>query len=191
MPGQETKSRHGPPKKPNLVVLTGGPGVGKTTLLNHLRFMGYSTMREVSRDVIEEQIQLDSQCLPWRDRTAFQRRVLEVQLEREAQVDGKVGFLDRGIPDGIAYLRLDNLNVFTELFEHSCRRYAAVFLLKPIFLYRNDIVRAEDQRTAIQLHRLVQEVYTELKYDVVEIPALPALGRANFVVQTLRALSLT
>ncbi|MDP6359601.1 MAG: AAA family ATPase, partial [Planctomycetota bacterium] len=39
-------------------VLTGGPAVGKTTLIEHLAANGHTTIRESARDVIEEQKRL-------------------------------------------------------------------------------------------------------------------------------------
>ena len=36
------------------IVITGGPGSGKTTLINHIEQLGYPTMHEVSREIINE-----------------------------------------------------------------------------------------------------------------------------------------
>ena len=43
----------------NLVVITGGPGVGKTTLINHLNDRGFDTSPEVARAIIEQRIMSD------------------------------------------------------------------------------------------------------------------------------------
>ncbi len=145
--------------------------------------MGYATVREVARDVISEQMALDSQLLPWRDRPAFQRRVLQVQLQREAAVADRVAFLDRGIPDGIAYLSVGGYELFPELPEQSHGRYAGVFLLEPVTGYEPDDVRTEDAVTARALHRELGAVYRELGYEVVKVPAMPVPDRARFVVQ--------
>jgi predicted ATPase len=153
-------------------VLTGGPGVGKTSVLEALAAAGYPVVRETARDVIREQQALDSDVLPWRDKPAFQRRVLEVQLAREASVAGSPVFLDRGIPDGIAYLRLDGLPVFPELLRHAKGRYMGAFLLEPPTGYQKDAVRFEDEETAQRIHRLVEETYCSLGYRIVTVPAM-------------------
>ena len=43
--------------KPNFFVFTGGPGVGKTTLLRHLQASGERVVEETARAVIREQVE--------------------------------------------------------------------------------------------------------------------------------------
>lgn len=45
-------------------VLTGGPGTGKTTLLNELGQQGYITVPEVARDIIKHQVLNKGTALP-------------------------------------------------------------------------------------------------------------------------------
>ena len=39
----------------NLIVITGGPGAGKTTLINLLREAGFATAPEAGRAIIQDQ----------------------------------------------------------------------------------------------------------------------------------------
>jgi predicted ATPase len=156
--------------------------VGKTSVLEVLAAAGYPVVRETARDVIEEQQALDSEILPWRDKPAFQRRVLEIQLAREASVAGSPVFLDRGIPDGIAYLRLDGLPVFPELLRYSKGRYTGVFLLEAATGYQKDAVRFEDEETARRIHSLVEETYRSLGYRIVTVPAMPIGERVAMIL---------
>jgi predicted ATPase len=48
-------------------VVTGGPAVGKTTLITALTRLGYTTVRESARDIIIAEQALDSLVLPWRE----------------------------------------------------------------------------------------------------------------------------
>ncbi|WP_279157967.1 AAA family ATPase, partial [Parabacteroides goldsteinii] len=41
--------------KTGLYVITGGPGTGKTSLIEELKIVGYQTVKEVARDIIKEQ----------------------------------------------------------------------------------------------------------------------------------------
>lgn len=164
-------------------VLTGGPAVGKTSLANHLAGMGYPVVRESARDVIEEQQALGSKLVPWRDRPAFQMRVLEIQLEREGLASGEVIFCDRGIPDGIAYLRLDDYDDLPELIHHGAGRYNGVFLIEPLDQYVPDNIRFEDVKTAQRVHELINEVYVELGYQPVKVPVLPLAERAEWLLE--------
>ena len=166
-------------------VLIGGPGVGKTTLLEHLGAAGYSTVREAARDIIDEQLRLGTDLLPWKDQPAFQRRVLALQLEREMSAKGQVVFMDRGTPDGIAYLRAQGLGVFRELLEHSRGRYEVAFLVEPLNRYRADPVRREDRDVAARLHLVVEATYRDLGYELVEVPAMSVEERSAFVIEYL------
>ena len=165
-------------------VLTGGPGVGKTTLLEHLRSLGYSTVREAARDVIGEQMKLGTDVLPWKDQPAFQRRVLKVQLEREESATGPLIFADRGVPDGIAYLRASGLGVLRELLENARDRYEGVFLVEPLEGgYRPDPERREGPEAAHELHDAVETTYLDLGYQIVRVPPMPVAQRSAFVIE--------
>ncbi len=163
-------------------VLTGGPAVGKTTLIEHLAAGGPSTIRESARDVIEEQKRLGSDKLPWLDRPGFQRLVLATQLGREEAAKGKVAFLDRGIPDGIAYLKEGGYEPLPELLDHARDRYRLVFLLEPTGDYERDSVRYEDADVAEKIHRIIEETYRELGYELVKIPAASVEERAEMLL---------
>jgi predicted ATPase len=163
-------------------VLTGGPAVGKTTLIEHLADRGHATIRESARDVIEEQKHLGSDKLPWIDRPGFQRLVLATQLAREDAAAGKVAFLDRGIPDGIAYLKEGSYEPMPELLEHAQGRYRLVFLLDPTGNYQKDSVRYEEADIAIKIHQLIEETYKELGYEFVRIPAASVEERAKMLL---------
>jgi predicted ATPase len=169
---------------PRQFVLTGGPGVGKTTLVGCLSRLGFGMVRETARDVIVEQRSRDGESLPWRDRTAFQLLVLEQQLIRENRATSSIVFCDRGIPDGIAYLRIAGLPVPKPIAENARDRYELVFLLEPVGEVPADGVRYEDPETAARVHALIFEVYTELGYSVVRIPALPIAARAEILIRS-------
>ena len=48
--------------KTGLYVITGGPGTGKTSLIEELKIVGYQTVKEVARDIIKEQQQQETHC---------------------------------------------------------------------------------------------------------------------------------
>lgn len=53
--------------EPKLYVITGGPGVGKTTLLDALKNKGLVVVPEDARRIIKEQMQANGEGLPWKD----------------------------------------------------------------------------------------------------------------------------
>jgi predicted ATPase len=50
---------------PSLFVITGGPGVGKTTLLLELEKQDVACVPEAARRIIQEQVQAKGDAVPW------------------------------------------------------------------------------------------------------------------------------
>jgi predicted ATPase len=61
-------------------VVTGGPGSGKTTLLDALERAGYRRSVEAGRAVIQQQLSIGGNALPWGDRVQFAERMLAWEI---------------------------------------------------------------------------------------------------------------
>lgn len=57
-------------------VLTGGPGSGKTTLIEALKAGGFATAPEAGRGIIRDQVAVGGPALPWQDRALFAELML-------------------------------------------------------------------------------------------------------------------
>lgn len=114
-------------------VLTGGPGIGKTTVLEELRQRGFYTIGESATFLIEGELLRGGDIVPWKNLYEFQKRVVENQnrWEREIPAERDVAFLDRGIHDGLAYVTMGNIATPPGLDEASMR-YDGVFILDPL-----------------------------------------------------------
>ena len=66
----------------NLYVLTGGPGGGKSTVLDILDGMGYHTVREAGRKIIRSQAETGGNAVPWAD-TARYARLMSLQSRND------------------------------------------------------------------------------------------------------------
>ena len=62
----------------NFYIITGGPGSGKTSIIEALRKLGYHCVDEVGRKIIREQLLIGGDALHWGDRAKF----LELMLSR-------------------------------------------------------------------------------------------------------------
>ena len=91
-----------------LVVISGGPGAGKTTVLLELERRGFRCAGEVARQIIQEQARDGGDALPWGDRERYCMLMLERSIASyrdHAALNGTT-FFDRGIPDTLCYARL-------------------------------------------------------------------------------------
>jgi predicted ATPase len=171
-------------------VLTGGPGSGKTTLVEALKARGYATTEEAGRGVIREQTQDGGDGLPWIDRERFAEMMFEWELRsyRDAERrDGPVVF-DRGLPDTIGYLRLEGLEVPAWMEEEAWRlRYNAQVFIAPPWkeIYGRDEERRQSWEVAVRTYEVMAETYTELGYELMELPRATVEERAEFVIATL------
>jgi len=167
-------------------ILTGAPCNGKTTVINALSEEGYKTVPEAARIVIEEELAKNGNILPWIDVDKFQKAVLEKQLELESSLKEGTYFLDRGIPDGIAFYALTDVEAPNQLIDAAKRnRYDKVFLLEMLPFYKIDNERKHNFKESKMLHQIIKEVYCDLGYRLVEVPLLSVEERVKFIQKHL------
>lgn len=172
---------------PPWYVLTGGPCSGKTTLIDELKQRGYSVFPEPARIVIAAELAQGKTIEDvLADPRGLQHKILAHYLELDAEAPkDQILFLDRGIPDMVAYYRKFNLSS-DEVLQKALAtvRYRNVFLLDMIE-FANDAERYETPHEAAILHEFIREAYTEQGYDVIEIPVVPVPERADFILKNL------
>ncbi|MFE1103052.1 AAA family ATPase [Nocardiopsis alba] len=174
----------------HLVVVTGGPGSGKTTLIDHLSGLGYARTEEAGRAIIRDQRDIDGPGLAWRDDALFAELMLswEIRSHREAALlDGPV-FCDRGVPDLIGYHLLQGRPV-PEHVREAARlfRYHRRVLLAPPWpeIFSGDGERHQSPQEAERTFEAMREAYPSCGYEVVLLPRVSVAERARFVLDTL------
>ena len=171
------------------VVITGAQCTGKTTIIEKLKELGYYTVPEAAREVIEEQEKIGSDALPWKNKLAFQKLVLKKQIELEESIpeNAKIVFLDRGIPDGIAYLKAAQIPVPEEFYLAAKKyRYNFVFLLDELPFYEKDNARKESPEERKIIQKEIKKVYEELGYKVIQVPFMSVEERVRFILERMK-----
>ena len=160
------------------IVITGGPGTGKTVLVRELEKRGYACFHEIIREMTEAAKQeedpekhLVNPLAFVRDPLAFNRRILQGRIDqfRDAgNFQAPFVFYDRGIPDVLAYMDYFKQEYGGEFFGPCQRfRYDRVILLPPWKeIYTRDDERLESFEQACEIHECLERTYQTCGYEV-------------------------
>lgn len=164
-------------------VITGAPCSGKTAVIEELARRGHPVVPETARAYIDREL-ARGRCLEEikADPSAFEGHIFRTKLALEGRLPAEEPFfLDRGLPDSIAYFTLEGLD--PEEPRARCRqvRYHRVFLFERIEFLK-DPVRSEDSETAARIERLIEEAYAGLGYPLVRVPVMAIAERAAYVL---------
>ena len=173
-------------------VVTGGPGSGKTTLIEALARRGYAHTVEAGRAIIQDQTAIDGPALPARDPLAFAELMLswEMRSYRMAEaIDGPV-FFDRGVADLVGYLALigqplpGHIARAAERFRYNRR----VFVAPPWpAIFTQDAERKQTPEEAVRTCGALVGAYRRCGYDLIELPLVAVEERVAFVLADIGA----
>lgn len=165
-------------------VLTGGPNVGKTTLLRAIaQATGATVVDEKATEVIVE-----GRYSPLSDPIAFRREVLSRQIAAEYWLECQHGtaLLDRGRFDGTAYCLATDCPVPRFLQELDAQRpYKFAFVLDPVPTWENDGIRYEDPDFTLKINPIFARLYAEAGARVYRVPFMSVPDRLRMVLATL------
>lgn len=165
------------------IVITGGPSVGKTTIVSGVAERGFPIVHEFATEIIKEGI-----LLPWVDRCSFQNEVLRRQCAAEKELDGVDGpvFLDRGLFDGEAYYIYDKLEIPERFSQLDASKYSLAFLVELLPFFDKTDVRRENLEFTKEISVILENCYTSRGVEVVRVPAMPPTERVDFVIAEVR-----
>jgi len=172
------------------IVIIGGPGTGKTTIIQELSKKGYSCMPEISRQVTKMARKNGIEQLFLKDPMLFSKLLLEGRINQYKEASHKKTdyvFFDRGIPDVHAYMNYMGIKYPDIYIKESLHNmYDAVFIMPPWKdIYINDEERYESFEQSLAIHNHLYNTYTSIGYKPVEVPFGNVMKRVDFILNKL------
>ncbi len=179
--------------KTKKIVITGGPSTGKSSIINNLKAEGFTCFEEISRQVILDARKDGINHLFLEKPLLFSELLLkgrELQFKDAANSKADFVFLDRGIPDTVAYMDFVNQE-YPETFNTSCKEntYNYVFVLAPWQdIYVQDNERYETFEQAKEIHEALLKTYKNYNYKLLDVPFGSIKERTNYILNEIKAI---
>ena len=173
-----------------IVVIIGGPGTGKTTIIDRLVQNGYCCYPEISRQVTAEAQKQGIEQLFLEQPLLFSELLLEGRKKQfldAHQEPHNIVFLDRGIPDVLAYMHYIG-DSYPAFFDAACKEhiYSKIFILPPWEdIYISDQERYENFEQAKLIHNHLVETYQKYGYELIEVPKDTVDKRILFILDKI------
>ncbi len=176
--------------KQKKIVITGGPGTGKSTIIDQLLQMEFTCMPEISRNITKEAQQSGIDQLFLKDPLLFSKLLLDGRISQYQAAAGQEAdkvFFDRGIPDIHGYM--DYLGTeYPEIYTRKSKefRYSHVFMMPPWKeIYQTDNERYETYEQSLTIYKYLIEGYTKMNYHIIRVPEGSITDRVDFILNSL------
>ena len=173
------------------IVITGGPGTGKTSIINKLESYGHHVFHESSREIIIKYKKLGHDQLFLSDPIKFSKILLKnriKQFEESNKSNSNIKFFDRGIPDILAYLNYKKISFIKE-FELVSKKYKYdfIFLAEPWEdIYEKDMERYESFEDLKIINKYIKKIYSNYADRFIKLPKSSVHGRINFIIESIK-----
>lgn len=171
----------------NYFLFTGGPGAGKTAVIEELDKRGYHVVPEAARNIIRHQRKTGGHATHDGDRVTYVELMLQQSLKdyRDNMLTESPVFFDRGIPDLYSYSKRFCGGVSASVGEAiaHCRYHPLAFVFPPWpEIYCHDEERKQSMDEAIETWHAVRDGYATCGYITVTVPKLPIDVRVAFIL---------
>ena len=173
-----------------IIVIIGGPGTGKSTIIDGLANKGFCCYAEISRQVTMEAKKQGIEQLFLEKPLLFSELLLEGRIKQfnsALEETQEVVFIDRGIPDILAYMHYIG-DSYPAHFDLACREnlYTKIFILPPWEeIYVSDEARYENFKQAQLIHNHLTETYQNYGYELIEVPKDTLDNRIIFILDQI------
>lgn len=182
------------------IVITGGPGTGKTALVRKLESQGNFCFHEIIRKMTMEATKgkdTDAHIINplafVSDPLSFNKKILNGRIRQyydAENIQAPFVFYDRGIPDVIGYMDFFGQK-YDAFFTSPCLnlRYDTVIVLPPWRdIYTRDDERLESFEEASEIHDCLEGSYRKYGYETHSLRTGTVADRTNYLLEMIRGI---
>ncbi|MCH2225037.1 MAG: AAA family ATPase [Crocinitomicaceae bacterium] len=169
------------------IVISGAAGTGKSTLIEALEEIGFPCMEEVSRFVIDEQLQMKGHALPWKDVKAFSERCI-LETNNRLKLEEDFAFCDRGLLDYYIHSLVRDDQTIPKIPVDKCHEiYHSIVFYCPLWesIYEQEPQRPESFEHQVFVDSISRKIYEGAGFELVEVPKVSVEERCLFVEEEL------
>ena len=176
------------------IVISGGPGSGKTTVINLLIKKGYQCFEEFSRSVISAGKAKGIENFFETEPLTFSKIIFQ-ERKKQYLSASKIKYLkvfpylffDRGLHDIVAYLDHHGNPAEEMSIETQNYPYDLVILFPPWKdIYKNDEHRMESFEESVSVFESIKKTYKKFSIPIIEIPFNAPDSRIMSILEILK-----
>jgi predicted ATPase len=174
-------------------IITGGPGAGKTSIVNALTKSGYLCMPEAATEIIEFGLKNGIEK-PWREddyHINMYKLIMKRQVEAQ-NTNEPIVFFDRGHLDGLSYILLQKRKIYQYVVDCAQSILDARFFEKRVFFIDSlgfvvpGPARDEDLEESLQKAACLERNYCALGYEIIHIPEGTVEQRVQMIIDYIQ-----